>query len=184
MIIGLSGFGRAGKNTVADYLSENFGYKQISFADPIKKALYALNPIVLDGLEDSSVKELVDVYGWEQAKENSEVRRLLQVFGTEVGREMFGQYVWIEKALGNAEPFDRIVIPDVRFPDEALAIKNLFGEVWRINRGTPINGHISENALNDWAFDAYFDNNGTIDDLTGQAGAYLHLYFDERNRHD
>jgi len=182
MIIGLAGVARAGKNTVADYLSENYGYKQVSFADPIKDAIYQLNPIVtFSAHEDLRLQYVVDHEGWEFAKNYAEVRRLLQIFGTEVGREMFGTDIWVKKALENVEYFDRIVVTDVRFPDEAEAIKRLYGEVWRIDRGSPINDHISENALNHWQFDATFDNNGTIPDLTRKVEDYLHLYFTERN---
>jgi dephospho-CoA kinase len=178
MIIGLSGYARAGKDTVADYLVKEHGYKRISFADPIKKAMYALDPIVQAGDDYTiTLQEAVDKLGWEQAKNWEEVRRLLQVFGTEVGREMFGEYIWINKALGNAEPFDKIVVTDVRFPEEARAIRNLFGEVWRIERGKPTNDHVSENALMTWNFDVIFPNLGTIDDLTSKIGDYLQLYF-------
>jgi len=183
VIIGLSGVARAGKNTVADYLSEHHGYKQVSFADPIRDALYKLNPIVTySAHENISLQYVVDHEGWEFAKSYTEIRRLLQVFGTEVGREMFGKDIWITKALEGVEFSDRVVVTDVRFPDEAEAIKSLFGEVWRIDRGLPINDHISENALRNWQFDATFDNNGTIPDLTRKVEDYLHLYFTERGQ--
>jgi len=166
MVIGLSGYARSGKDTVAKILIEQFGYKRIAFADAIRDAMYELNPIVTGSPRAGHVHlaDYVDELGWEEAKNHPEVRRLLQVFGTEVGRKYFGENVWVEKALGNAEPGDKIVVTDVRFPDEAREIKNLFGEVWRIDRPSIVaaNDHISENALDNWVFDEVIDNSNDL----------------------
>jgi hypothetical protein len=54
--------------------------------------------------------------------------------GTEVGRNIIDPQLWIEMALGDVEIGDKIVVTDVRFPDEAQEIKCMFGEAWRINR--------------------------------------------------
>ena len=67
-------------------------------------------------------------------------------------------------ALGDVVAGDKIVVTDVRFPDEAQEIKWLFGEIWRIERrGTyPANEHTSETAMDDWIFDRTLDNSGDI----------------------
>lgn len=64
------------------------------------------------------------------------------------------------------------IITDVRFPNEAKAIKDRGGIVIRVNRydenGMPyktLNNHPSETALDDYEFDITIDNNGTIEDL-------------------
>ena len=41
MIIGLSGKKRSGKSTVGELLEENFGFKQISFAGPLKEIVHS-----------------------------------------------------------------------------------------------------------------------------------------------
>lgn len=41
MIIGLSGKKRSGKSTVGKLLEENFGFRQISFAEPLKKIVHS-----------------------------------------------------------------------------------------------------------------------------------------------
>ena len=46
MIIGLSGYAQVGKDTVANYLVEKYGFVKVSFADPIREALYKLDPKV------------------------------------------------------------------------------------------------------------------------------------------
>jgi hypothetical protein len=165
MIIGLAGYARSGKNTVADLLGHK--YKQVAFADPMRNALYKLNPIIntIDGVD---VREAVDELEWDTAKDHfPEIRRLLQVLGTEVGRHMIHENVWVDIALRGMLPTDDVVFTDVRFINEAVAIKKLGGEVWRIDREGvgAVNGHISEHALKDWEFDRIIENNGTIEDL-------------------
>lgn len=167
MLIGLSGYARSGKDTVAELLCLNYGYKRVSFADPMRQALYVLSPKI-----DNIVRlsEYVDDYGWDVAKQNQEVRRLLQVFGTEVGRKMFGLDFWIDIALKDLSGDTQVVISDVRFPNEADAIAKLGGSVWRINRKnhSAVNGHASEHAMDNYMFSHFIYNDGTLDDLSDE----------------
>lgn len=164
MIIGLSGYCRSGKDTVAGMLVGLHGYEGRAFASPIREALLTLNPILESG---HRINEIVQDYGWEVAKAKLEVRRLLQVLGTEVGRNMFGQDFWVDQAIKGLFKEDYIVFTDCRFPNEAEAIRNLGGEVWRIIRPgvDAINAHPSEHALADYAFDRTIINDGSLDDL-------------------
>ena len=165
MIIGLSGYAQSGKDTVAELLCLNYGFKRISFALPMRDAIYTLNPWVGS---NSRVSDLVDEYGWDVAKANPEVRRLLQVFGTEVGRELFGERFWIDQAFKRAEEHRRVVFSDVRFPNEAKAILQRSGDVWRINRNNhgAVNGHKSEHAMDMFMFKHVIFNDGTLDELS------------------
>ena len=167
MIIGLSGYAQSGKDTVAELLCLNYGFKRISFALPMRDAIYTLNPLVDDS---HRIVDLVDEYGWDVAKANPEVRRLLQVFGTEVGRNLFGETFWIDQAFKRAEEYERVVFSDVRFPNEATAIQQRGGDVWRINRHNhaPVNGHKSEHAMDMFMFKHVLYNDGTIDDLADE----------------
>lgn len=69
-------------------------------------------------------------------------------------------------------PLSKWVITDVRFPNEADAIKERGGIVVRINRfhsvvrDHNIPEHPSETALDNYSFDYVIDNDGSIDDLT------------------
>ena len=163
----MSGYARSGKDTVAELLCLNYGYKRVSFADPMRQALYVLSPKI-----DNIVRlsEYVDDYGWDVAKQNQEVRRLLQVFGTEVGRKMFGLDFWIDIALKDLSGDTQVVISDVRFPNEADAIAKLGGSVWRINRKnhSAVNGHASEHAMDNYMFNHVIYNDGTLDDLSDE----------------
>jgi hypothetical protein len=174
MVIGLSGYAQSGKDTVAQILVDNYGYKRVAFADAIRDAIYTLNPIMTGA--NIRVADYVDELGWDTAKKHPEIRRLLQVMGTEVGRQLFDESVWIEKALGNVEPGDKIVVTDVRFPNEAKEIKWQFGEVWRINRlaVVSVNEHISETALDDWQFDRVIYNDGNLAHLKHLVEGIMH----------
>lgn len=169
MIIGLSGYAQTGKDTVAQHLISNHGYRRIAFADPIRNALYKLNPLVEAGeFRAVHLASAVDGMGWEETKRISpETRRLLQVLGTEVGREMFGQDFWVNQAMKSLGKFDKAVITDVRYPNEYKAIKARDGIIIRIVKpGTSaVNGHTSETALDNFSFDATIVNDGTFYDL-------------------
>ena len=58
-----------------------------------------------------------------------------------------------------------MVVPDVRFPDEAQSIKERGGVIVRIKREgyEPVNAHISETAYQDQDF--IIVNDGTPEDL-------------------
>jgi len=170
MIIGLSGYAQTGKDTVAGHLIANYGYRRVAFADPIREALYRLNPVVPVGeFSSTHLAQAVNGLGWEETKRLSpETRRLLQVMGTEVGREMFGPDFWVNQAMGNAGKFDKIVLTDVRYPNEYRAIKNRGGILIRIVKpGTgAVNEHESETALDNFSFDATIVNDGSIYELS------------------
>ena len=95
MIVGLSGYARSGKDTVAKTLINQYGFERIAFADPIRDMLVFVNPILENGSRLN--EELRDV-GWDNLKLRSEVRRLLQELGM-AGREIMGNDIWIISAL-------------------------------------------------------------------------------------
>ena len=171
MIIGLSGYARSGKDTVADHLVSTYDFAQYSFAASMKEAMYRLNPIVhSDSIGPLRYQALVDVYGLDKVKEtHPEVRRLLQVFGTEVGRDMFGKNFWVDLVLNNLKSF-HVVISDVRFTNEADAIRAKGGQIWRVNRVGigPVTGHSSEIDLDNYDFDLVINNNSDIESLNRQ----------------
>lgn len=166
--IGLSGYARSGKDTVGAYLVEHHGYQRVSFADPMREALYALNPFIdVDGW-DVSVREAVDAFGWEKLKTKSfTIRPLMQRLGTEVGRNMFGTDFWVDLAMSRIPDGSKVVFTDVRFPNEAEAVKAVGGQVWRITRPglTAANNHPSETAVDDYQFDKFIDNSSSLASL-------------------
>lgn len=162
-IIGLSGYARSGKDTVANILVEKYGYKRIAFADPIRDLLYDVDPFVDRNI---SLRSLVDEYGWDVAKSYPEVRRLMQDLGLSA-RRLFGESFWLHQAMKSFATSDKVVVADVRFVNEADTLRQNGGQVWRVERpGTEaVNGHISEHALANYNFDNVITNSGSLEDL-------------------
>lgn len=169
MIIGLSGYARSGKDTVAEYLVEEHGFTRVAFADPMRNALYRLNPMIsIHDMTHVPLASAVDGMGWEEVKSASaDLRGLLQRMGTEVGRDMFGDDFWVNQAWKEAEWHEDVVFSDVRYTNEANSIRNRGGVVWRISRPNvaAANSHGSESALDGYFFNEDLDNSGSLDDL-------------------
>ena len=181
MIIGLIGYAQSGKDTVAQILKER-NFHRIAFADPIRKLAYDMNPMV-DSIagEPKFLKEAVDKLGWEEAKKNPHVRRVLQNLGVGA-RKHFGENFWVDQALKPVENYlgvlHNFVITDVRFKNEAEAIKNFpygHSQLWRITRPgiEAVNNHVSELELKDHPVDREFINAGSIEDLRQAVLTYV-----------
>jgi hypothetical protein len=180
-LIGLTGHARAGKDSVAAYLVEHYGFGRVAFADALREAALALDPIIdyghgrplmrwerrtgLHGRRYVRLSEYVEAFGWEEAKEVPEVRRTLQRYGVAI-REMDPEF-WIRTALAPMAYMSRpVVVTDVRFPNEVDAVRSRGGLFVRVRRpGATGNGHISEHAVDDITADVDIDNTGTLADL-------------------
>ncbi len=140
-LIGITGYARHGKDSVAAVLKEEMGFEQYMLATQMKQALYILNPLVQTGVGVVRVAELVDLEGWEGAKRVPEVRLMLQRLGTNVGRNLLGEDTWIDALTKSIKGFyaseRRMVISDVRFSNEAAWIRRMRGEVWKVIRINP-----------------------------------------------
>jgi len=177
LLVGLSGYARSGKDTAAAALSD-LGFERRAFADAMKTALYRLNPLISNGDEYTGLSNVVDAEGWERAKSRTEVRALLQRFGTQAGREILGEDIWVDTALRNLS--ERTVFTDVRFQNEADAIRSHHGIVIRVERPGvgPINSHSSETGLDGYPFNAVIQNDGTVDDLHANVTAEVTSWLD------
>lgn len=176
-IIALSGYATCGKDTVADILVEQYGFTKYAWADALRLAAEALDPIIdLDqDLTPIRYTDALAEYGYNEAKAKfPEFRRTLQRMGTEVGREIIGDNVWVNatfhRIASERSLADRIVIPDTRFPNEASAVhvrsesRNFVVRVTRPGVG-PVTDHISETGLDNWDFDYVVENDGSLADL-------------------
>ena len=186
-IVGLVGYARTGKDTVADILVKEYGYTRFAFVDKLRECLYALNPIVvndapmtnpIDWLDDEfkaerRVQTVIDSFGWDGYKESPwgpEIRRLLQRFGTEVGRELIADDIWLRE-LDKVDA-DKIVVTDARFVNEIEYIHALGGVTVRIERPGvgPANDHASEHDWKKTTQRFYINNDGTLDSLAYSVG--------------
>ena len=164
MIIGLSGYAKVGKDEVAQILVKKYGFKRIAFADPIRELLLEINPILANGYH---LKTIINEEGWTLAKNKEEVRRLLQELGVGA-RQVLGDDVWVVAALRKMENFkENYVITDVRFENEAVMVRQLGGEIWRIQRPgiQAVNNNVSELEMDGYKFDRVLRNEGTLEEL-------------------
>jgi hypothetical protein len=89
-----------------------------------------------------------------------------------VGRDLISDTVWVDATIARIERDGlldgNVVLADSRFPNEAEATTSRGGIVVRVNRPGvgPESQHASEISLDDWEFDAYFDNDSDMDGLS------------------
>jgi len=155
----IAGRKRSGKDTFAKCVERSFldagkSVAILSFADPLKDIM----GITL-GMTPSEL---------ETAKNDDAVYRgYLQRFGTEAMKKYFGDSVWVDLMLKRIKEYsykDVILIPDFRFPIEALE-GALTIKVARASQQVQTDLHASETALEDYVFDTIVTNDGTIEDL-------------------
>lgn len=171
MIIGLGHQAQVGKDTVAGYLVEKYGFKRLAFADQLKLMALDLNPIVEYGTFHPTLHGLVDRLGWEEAKKEPSVRRFLQNLGVTV-RDRIDPDAWanvVRRQILAGEQAGQInfVITDVRFPNEFEMLEDLGALLVKVTRNDrpPVSQHVSEYALTDWPWHKTLENSGTLDEL-------------------
>lgn len=174
-IVGLTGYAQSGKDTAAAVLVEN-GWVKLSFAEPLRAAMLALNPVVAIHREAvrpgwGRLSAVLDDMDYDEAKRRyPEYRELLQRMGTEVGREQFGESFWVDRVRNQIERLrgrriSGVVIPDTRFPNEEAFIHEIGGKVYKVVRtGTEaVNTHVSDTGIDRLRIDGVIPNNGTIE---------------------
>lgn len=180
MIIGLAAKKHSGKDTVADYIVEKYGFKKYGFGDPIKeigRILFDFNDEQLYG----SLKENID------KRWSIRPREFFQKFGTDYGQLIMPQHfpkafkdievrefwvkkfwIWYESEL-EKNPLLNVVIPDVRFVHEYNFLISKGAYIFKIKRKQiHLDSHLSETELDkymDDMFHAIIENDGTKEEL-------------------
>lgn len=188
MLIGISGKAGSGKDTIAEMIEKLVPWSSIyHLADPVKAAAMAIDPWVEIGNNpDGTVhvcrySGIVSKYGESVAKQLPEVRRLYQRIGTEMGRNLFGENFWIDMMYDwyySREPFVTCVVPDVRFQNEAFAVRNVGGIMVAVTRPDPYDlgenlRHASETELLRIDSDYTISNDGDMEALGMKVQALL-----------
>jgi hypothetical protein len=180
--IALMGKAGAGKDTAAQVLVDTYGYTRVSFADGVRTALLALNPIVATGSVSGFVRlaEFVRAIGWEEAKRtNSEVRTLLQHMGTDAIRTQ-DPHFWCRAAERKSRMVDGpVVFTDTRFLNELRMVTEYHGIAVLVERaGQPVlkaqaSMHVSELEWTQWAPDHTLHNSGNISQFKTQVQSLM-----------
>lgn len=139
--IGFCGPAGAGKSTAAERLVQRWRFNRVRFAGPLKAMMLALglDPAQVDGDRKEEPSPLLC---------GRTPRQAMQWLGTEWGRNLIGEGFWIAawqaavervspdlNSLSQAVRGVRLVVADdVRFANEAKAIRDRGGLVIRIER--------------------------------------------------
>tara|TARA_R110000787_G_scaffold47246_3_gene114462 strand:- start:258 stop:797 length:540 start_codon:yes stop_codon:yes gene_type:complete len=166
MLIGLGHKPRRGKDTVADYLAENFGFSKVSVS------------------EDLIIPQYFDALGTMPTKAQQ------IAFGMRKRREEGADY-WLDQmkelVAGSGA---NVVWPNVRFPNEGDWVHSEGGVVWKVDRtggalpreaantteqeGGRSETDLTETALDEWGhWDWHLSNDSTMEDLWSQVDAGL-----------
>src|SRR4051812_2890513 len=141
-VIGLTGYIGAGKTTAAEYLVQQHHYLRRPFARSLKMMLMAIGlaPSHVDGDLKNEPCDLLC---------GMTPRRAMQRLGTEWGRNLISPDLWTNLwKIDVAKTAMPIVADDVRFPNEAIAIREMHGIIIRIdNPNVTATDHQSETGI-------------------------------------
>jgi len=175
MLVGLNGFKGSGKDTVGNYLVEEYGFERLSFAAKLKDsaaALFNIDPILWEVWKnDPDARVVLSNRAGKILNRTTpiSVREFLQRYGTEAHRDIFGQDFWIDYAVKGIDPNKNYVFTDARFENELTRIKQLGGynaqivRLWANNKDThaseaPPPLHLIDYKIeNDLGFDELWD---------------------------
>lgn len=151
---------QSGKTTLALGLAGH-GYVRERFAGPLRAMLHALldhqgmsGDEIAERLDGAQKEEPCDLLGGRSA------RHAMRSLGTEWGRECMAGDLWVNACMARVRAQlaagRSVVIDDMRFRNEAEAVRAAGGLLVRITRPgrTPQAGqHASEGGLDGWCFD-------------------------------
>ena len=177
MLIGIVGLIGSGKDTVAQRLVAQHGYRRDSFAKSLKDAVSSMfnwDRELLEGTTDASRewRDQPDDFWSEKMGKPVTPRWVLQYFGTEVMRGQMYDGMWVDSCIGRYKG-ENTVISDTRFVNEIATIKAHGGKIILVKRGElPTQKEMQQRGAHksewDWIgseFDYVIENNGTKEDL-------------------
>lgn len=187
MVIGIAGKMGAGKDAIAAILIRKFGFVRRSMADPLRwEVSQALGLRMAPDCAPEEITRIIECGRWtpeavHQKPTPHQIRRVLQWWGTEYRRDQDANY-WTDRMRESLSMHSgHVVIPDIRFANEAAMVRALGGQVWIVRRSQAdaerdpaAHSHISElfcDAYADW--DLQLTNDGTIEDLEDKVTALM-----------
>jgi hypothetical protein len=137
MLIGLTGPARVGKSTAARIMRERFNFCEASFAAQIRQFVCELFGMSLEQMERTKT-DPVPGFG------SVTPRHAMQTLGTEWGRDLIHPDLWVISTMRRVSPIlavgRDVVISDVRFENEARAIRQAGGHIIEVERSIGVPG--------------------------------------------
>lgn len=179
-LIGITGKAGTGKDTVATHLRDAYGYHVHALAAPLKlgiESMFGLPSTIWD--RDQKEKDIPWL--------GLSPRYLAQTLGTEWGRRLVADDLWL-RLLGRhvdelPEDATGIVVPDVRFDNEASFIRDRGGVIVRLVRDVDdVNAHVSEFGVSENLVDVEVINDADIPALLDVAEQAIDFAHNVRSR--
>jgi len=188
--IGLGHYKRTGKDTFANFLlkelkTHGVTAKKVSFAWKLKQVCYDLygwaghrEPEFYDTPEGEKLREVkLEHLICDDRPEGLSPRDLWIQMGTNAVREQVYQRTWLDYVLHTDFGVKVVIIPDVRFPNEAYGIKDIGGILIKMVRPgfypdeRPVPDHLNPDKalLTYTGWDYVLGESGDIRDLGEQA---------------
>lgn len=146
MIIGICGLQSSGKDTIGDYLINNYGFKKFSFAEALKdiiSILFGWDRKKIEGTtpEDRLWREQPDIWWSKELNiQDFSPRYSTQFIGTDLFRNYFKNDIWViilKKKLLEHSQYTNVVITDCRFSNEINMLKICGGQIIHVYRNLP-----------------------------------------------
>jgi hypothetical protein len=191
MIIGISGRMGTGKDTLGDMILKlKPEFEKKGFSDKLKTIGHLLSGIPVKKFNSQNFKKGMMPKEWDWDGDPDDpmtVREFLQNIGTDAIREAVHEDAWVISLMSQykiEEPNEALpnwVIADVRFPNEAEAIRKEGGILIRINRKiVRPDTHDSELAMNDYGnWHEIYDNDYGLEELEKFAKLIVDKYVKE-----
>lgn len=163
------------------------GLSRAALADPQCHRVMLLALLEYQGASDRQIAEIVDTLShlpttyfgahsfeymmetladWALTVELSEnsPRKIMQTLGTEWGRDMVHPDFWVATAERRMEQFDKVVVTDLRFPNELKFLRDAGAHIVRVHRPalTPDLSHVSEQFVEEMDCDCIIVNDQTM----------------------
>ncbi|TYP74177.1 MULTISPECIES: deoxynucleotide monophosphate kinase family protein [Nitrosomonas] len=171
-LIGLSRAIGAGKSTVAQHLCSSYGFTELTFKNSMVHCLAHIFEVDGQIFHDRELKEKPDA-----ALFGRSPREVMQSFGTDWGRKLIHPDIWVHRVENKIVHFNRCLLSDVRFGNEALMIKRRGGVIWHIERkNNPFavnTGYESEHGIDDRYIDQIICNDGDMDHLRAEVAGSM-----------
>jgi len=135
VVIGLRGPAGSGKDTVADYLVEKYGFTKVTFGGAVKEIVAIISGWDINMLSGTTPESRIFRETENHSDFGMTAREMMQKIGTDLFRQYFDENTWINIVRRKVKTIPgNIVISDIRFPNEAKLVQELGGYIFTLVR--------------------------------------------------